>query len=155
MNSIFPQLLEAIQPVVLSLVEIVLGLLVPVFAWKVNSWIKARVKVEMFRAVMDRVTAYAETAVLDVGQTYVKGVRKSGKWDGNASRTAKERARKLIKDLVGEQSLKELQRCLKQNSGGIDRLLDGVLEQTVARMKNQGLLPSSQTVQLTSLSNKD
>jgi hypothetical protein len=141
-NEFLTQLLDTMRPAVLSFIEIVLGFLVPLLAWKVNNWVKAKSNLALFQAVISKITSYAETAVLDVGQTYVKGVRKSGEWNGEAAQEAKKRARQLLENLVGQASLKELRKCLKQDEKGINELLDGTLEQTVAKLKKQGVLMS-------------
>lgn len=134
--------IDLIQPVLLTLIEGIIAAIVPLLLWKLNAWAKAKVTNAHFKCAMDRVMAVVENAVLDVSQTYVKGVRRNGKWNGEAAKMAKERALELIIKRLGPQVLSELRQCLSHDSEGVASVIEGAVEKVVAMLKARGVLLS-------------
>lgn len=141
MNEFLIEILAIIQPLALTLIESAGAVLIPLMMWKLNEWGKAKVHDSRFHCAMDKITTHAEAAVMDVMQTYVKGVRKSGKWNGAAAREAKEMGRERMKQMLGPAGLKELKGCLGQDQAGVDGIIDGAMERAVVMLRDRGLMP--------------
>jgi len=142
MNELLPQILEIVQPAALTLIEGALGILVPLILWKANAWLKTKVHSSSFSCAMDKVTSITEAAVLTISQAYVKGVRKSGQWNGATASAAKDMALSLAKDRLGPAGLKELMGCLGHDKDGVSEVLSGAIESAVVRFKNKHALPT-------------
>lgn len=128
-------ILDALRPAFLMLIEGAGAALVPLLLWKLNEWAKAKVHDARFHCAMDKVRAVAESSVVDVMQTYVKGVRRTGEWSDEAKAEAKTRAMALAKNRLGRAGLKELRGCLGHDDAGIEDVIAGELEQAVRRVK--------------------
>lgn len=141
MNNFIPQLIELFQPAFILLAEGALAIMVPMLLWKLNSWAKAKVHDSRFHCAMDKLTSHAETAVLDVGQTYVKEVKRSGKWGAEPAAAAKEKAKGRFALLLGPAGLKELKSCLGQDEDGLKALIESALETALVKAKDRWLKP--------------
>lgn len=142
MNEIFPQLLEVIQPAMLTIIESVVAVAVPLIVWKLNAMLKAKTNNVRFRCAIDAVSTIAEASVLEVGQTYVKGVRRDGKWNGKAAGDARKLGLFRMREMFGPKGLKNLKGCMGQDDDGINSVLNTALELAVVKLKHSGLLPS-------------
>lgn len=141
-QSLGSELHALVRPYLLTAIEGILLVLVPLLGHKLNEWAKAKVHDARFHCAMDKLEKHAEKAVLDVGQTYVKGVRRDGKWGGEAATLAKEKARGQLLTLLGPGGRKELLECLGQDEKGLSGLIDSAIE--TALVKAKAWLPASQ-----------
>jgi beta-lactamase superfamily II metal-dependent hydrolase len=133
----FAQLLWLeVQPILLTFISAVLMTAAPVLLWKLNEWAKAKVHDARFHCAMDKLTTHAERAVLDVGQTYVKAVKREGQWGGAAAQEAKGMARSRLLAMLGPGGLKELKGCLGQDEEGLQQLISGAIEAAVVAAKS-------------------
>lgn len=135
------EILEALQGPLLTLIEASAAAAVPFILYHFNAWMKARSHDARFHCAMDKVTQYAETAVLDIAARYTKGVRSSGKWDGDAAAQAKDLGLAKLQGLLGPAGLNELKGCLGHDAEGVTGVLEGGLEKAYIKLKQAGLLP--------------
>jgi hypothetical protein len=96
---------------------------------------KAKVHDASFSCAMDKVTRHAESAVLNVSQTFVKNARRTGAWDSNSHEKARDIAREHVRKLVGPGGWKELRGCLGQSDEGVGTVVDAALEGALAKLK--------------------
>lgn len=134
--------LDTLQPAFLMLIEGALATLVPLLLWKLNAWAKSKVHDSRFHCAMDKITTVSESSVLDIGQTYTKAVRKSGKWTDESATEAKRKAMELAKKRLGPAGLKELMGCLGHKEDGVTEVLAGAIESAVVKFKGQNALPT-------------
>lgn len=141
MNDFIMELLTTLRPAFLTLIEGAAAVAVPFLLWKLNEWMKAKVHDARFHCAMDKVTTHAEAAVLDTFQSYTKAVRKTGKWDGEAAKVAKDKGLEKLKKLMGPAGMAEIKGCLGQDDEGVQGLLESALETTLVKFKRDGVLP--------------
>lgn len=135
------EILESAQGPLLTLIEGTLAVAVPFLLLHLNAWLKARSHDARFHCAMDKVTRYAETAVLDTAATYTKAVRATGQWDGEAAKAAKKKGLERLRQLLGPSGLGEIKGCLGHDDDGVAGVLEAGLEQAYVKLKQRGLLP--------------
>lgn len=132
---------DVLQPFALTVIEAAFAAFVPAAFWYARQWMAARVHDARFRCAMEKISTYAEIAVLEVGNLYCKEARRTEFWTNEKGVAAKVRARAVFERLVGPAGLKELQRCLGHTPDGVEAVTDGALERAVALAKYHRMLP--------------
>lgn len=133
-----------LQPILLMVIGTTLSAFVPLLMLKLNTWAKSKVHDARFHCAMDKLTQHAESAVLDVAQTYVAAVRREGKWSGDAAAEAKALARGKLMTLLGPTGLAEVKSCLGQSDAGLAQLVESTLEAALVKAKPLMGLPAAQ-----------
>lgn len=138
------QLWLTLQPILLMIIGTAVTAFVPLLMLKLNTWAKSKVHDARFHCAMDKLTQHAESAVLDVAQTYVAAVRREGKWSGDAAAEAKALARGKLTTLLGPTGLAEVKSCLGQSDAGLAQLMESALETALVKAKPLMGLPAAQ-----------
>lgn len=143
MNDILSTLWTIILPHVADLAETAMYVLVPILMWQIKSWVRSKTHSASFNCAMEKITTSLETAVLNVGHTYVRDVKSSGSWGGDAGAAAKAMAISQAKGMLGARGLAEIKGCLGLKNEGLDEMFQMQLETVLAKTKLGGLLGKS------------
>lgn len=143
MNDVLHILWTTTLPYIADLAETVMVVMVPFLMWQFRKWMSSKTHSASFNCAMEKVTTALETAVLNVGHTYVRDVKATGSWGGEAGASAKLMALTQAKSMLGTRGLNEIKGCLGLKDDGLDELFQMQLETVLAKTKLGGLLGKS------------
>ncbi len=86
---------------------------------------------EKFNNAIDYAQGIIETAVMSVSQTYVDGLKASGKFDGSAAQAAKEQAMEIATEFISEDGREAIEAIY----GDFTAYLEHAIEQYVKANK--------------------
>lgn len=132
MDFLTPELTEQLFSISLMvLTALVTGVIIPIIRKLGNLaalWLESKTHSAAFACATEKLTALVAEAIADTEQTFVKEMKKQGKWGLEAASAARGAAYAAVLRTMGPEGRKEVLGCLKLDEDGLAQRIYQMIE---------------------------
>lgn len=140
MDFLTPELTAQLFDISLLLLSaVVTGVIIPIIrklGLLASQWLESKTHSAAFACATEKLTALVAEAVQDTEQTFVKDMKKQGKWDAGAASLARGAAYDAVMRTLGPEGRQEVLGCLKLDEDGLAQRVYQMIEALIGSKKS-------------------